>query len=80
MKGRVRESGDGLEIRIPRTLAMALGLDDGAEVDLTVVDGRLVVTPLTEGESILDRLVEGITPGNRHDEIEFDPPAGSETL
>lgn len=79
MKGRVRKSGDGFEIRIPRTLARHLGLDDGAEVDLSLVGGRLVVSSAIGGESILDRLVEGITPGNAHDEIEFDPPAGTET-
>lgn len=66
-------------MRIPGLLARALGLGKGGEVDLSLEDGRPVFTPAAGGTTILDRLVEGITPGNRHQEIEFDRPAGTET-
>ncbi len=49
---------------------------------MTVSDGKLVIeiarSPRRKRRYALDKLVAGITPDNRHEEIEWGPPVGNE--
>ncbi len=67
-----------MAIRIPKTCARELRLQEGAEVELTVADGRLVVTPTARPAYSLAELVAGITSDNRHDETDWGDPVGGE--
>jgi antitoxin MazE len=74
---RITRWGRSLAVRIPRALAEQARLAEGAEVELVVEEGCLAIRPRSQAYE-LDELVAGITPENRHDEIEWGEPQGRE--
>ena len=78
MKTRVQKWGNSLALRIPKSLAAETGLAEDAEVELSQVKGKLVVTPIDTPRYTLDELVSRITDENRHGEVDFGPPVGGE--
>ena len=54
-----------------------LRLGEGAEVEITVRDGQLVIAAAAR-EYALEDLVEGITTENRHQETDWGRPRGRE--
>jgi antitoxin MazE len=78
MRMRVQKWGNSLALRIPKSFAVETALDCGAEVDLSLEDGRLVITPLAEPAYELTDLLAHITPENLHSEIDAGPSVGSE--
>jgi antitoxin MazE len=79
MRLRLRKWGNSLALRIPAAFARETGIEPGAEVDLTLDDGRLVITPLRVGPISLAELLDGVTEENRHDAVEPGTPQGRET-
>jgi antitoxin MazE len=78
MRIRVQKWGNSLALRIPKSFAAETALGQGAEVDLTLEEGRLVVTPLTHPEYTLESLLSRITPDNIHRETDTGPGVGDE--
>lgn len=78
MRSRVQRWGNSLALRIPRAFAVETSMDHGSEVELTLEDGRLVVTPLTEQVYSLAELLALVRPENLHSEIDTGPPMGNE--
>lgn len=78
MKTKIAKWGNSLAVRVPQPFAEEVGLEEGTEVDLALDGGRLVLTPTNGRRWSLERLVERITPDNRHDEAEIGPATGSE--
>jgi antitoxin MazE len=74
----VAKWGNSLAIRIPQNLAKEIHLAEGAEIDLGIVDGNLVVKPRTRKRYSLDELVNAITPENLHGEIDTGAAVGNE--
>lgn len=54
----VRQSGGANIVSIPKAIVKTLGLHVGSKLDLTIVDNRIVLTPVTE-ELTLEDLLEG---------------------
>lgn len=77
MRARIAKWGNSLGVRIPRSVASKVGLDDGASVEVRV-SGRHVVLAPTAREYSLSELVAGITPRNRHHETDWNSPVGNE--
>ena len=77
MRARVQRWGNSLALRIPRAFATETALESGSEVELTLDEGRLVITPLCQSERLEDFL-DRITPENLHDEIDTGPATGAE--
>jgi antitoxin MazE len=77
MRTQIGKWGNSLAVRIPGAYAKDLGFADGTEVDVTVVDQALLVTPPRK-EYTLEELVAGITRKNRHAETDWGPPVGGE--
>ena len=69
--------GNSPALRIPRSMLDAMQIGEGDEVEMVVEDGRLTVQPV-ETKLTLESLVAGITPENRHKEMEWGKPAGNE--
>ncbi|MDB5178980.1 MAG: transcriptional regulator/antitoxin, MazE [Patescibacteria group bacterium] len=67
MKTHLKQWGNSLAVRLPRAATDALALADGSELDITVTDTALVITPATPPPS-LGQLVAQVTPANRHPE------------
>jgi antitoxin MazE len=78
MKARVQKWGNSLALRIPKSLALEAGLSSDAPVELTLVEGKLVVEPATEDIPSLEELIARITPENRHGEVDWGLPVGKE--
>ena len=75
---RVQKWGNSLALRIPVAFARETGIDSGAEVDLALEDGRLVITPPARPSYSLDELVGGVTEKNLHAEVDTGAPRGRE--
>ena len=77
MRARISKWGNSLGVRIPKAVAMEVGLDEGANVDVRVSGKNLVLAPARRDYSLRE-LVAGITSKNRHREIDWDMPVGDE--
>jgi antitoxin MazE len=79
MRLRVQKWGNSLALRIPAAFARETGIGSGAEVDLTLEDGRLVITLPSLGPYSLTELLGRVTEDNRHDAVETGAARGRET-
>ena len=70
MKTKVQKWGNSLALRIPKSFAAETSLEPDTEVDLSLVGGKLVVTPIVESGYSLQALLEGITEDNIHAEVD----------
>lgn len=78
MRVQVQKWGNSLALRIPKSFAAETGLSLSSDVDLTIEEGRLVVTPLAKPRYTLEELLARVTPENRHDEVDTGPSVGVE--
>ncbi len=78
MKTRIQKWGNSLALRIPKSFALETGLDQDALVDVVLVDGKLIVTPLQRSSFSLEQLLAGITDQNQHTEYDTGEAVGNE--
>lgn len=78
MKMRVKKWGNSLAIRIPKSFAAETGIAPDSAVELSLVDGTLVIRPVRKAPPTLRELLRGITQQNRHGEVDWGPPLGRE--
>jgi antitoxin MazE len=78
MKVRVRKWGNSLALRIPKSFATETRIEEDTEVDLSIVEGKLVISPVTPPEVTLEQLLERMTPENLHGEVLTGPAVGAE--
>ena len=78
MKTRVQKWGNSLALRIPKSFADEVGLRKETPVEVSLADGRIVVTPLAGPQPTLEQLLSGITGENVHQEIDTGPAVGNE--
>ena len=78
MLTKVQKWGNSLGLRLPSKVAKDLHVENGTEVDVQVVRGKLVITPVETRKYSLDELLAEVRPGNLHDEALKGPPRGRE--
>ena len=78
MKKRVGKWGNSLAIRIPKAFAVEIGLEEDSAVELSLVNGELVVAPKSRTRLRLEQLLEQVTEENQHDEVRTGPAVGRE--
>lgn len=81
MSQRIGTRGRSLAVRIPRALAAQLDWDEHTEVELRVVDGKLVIEAVGGGNMpyySLEELLVGLTPDTAHAEIDTGRAVGNE--
>jgi antitoxin MazE len=78
MKAKVQLWGNSLAVRIPKSFAEEVGLEAGSPVDLSLVDGGLLVAPARDESLSLDDLLDGVTKVNIHAEVDAGPSQGRE--
>ena len=78
MRTRIRKWGNSLALRIPKPLAAEAGLEQDAAVELSLVDGKLVISPALGSPYTLDDLLAGVTEDNLHGEVDTGPATGAE--
>jgi len=79
MRTTIGKWGNSLALRIPSGFAEDARLSDGAEVELSVRGGRLVIEAVEPAELRLDELLAGITPENVHREQHVGRARGAES-
>jgi antitoxin MazE len=78
MKTRISKWGNSFAVRLPKLFVDELGLTDGAEVEILLREGQIILTAAGR-EYGLEELVDGITPENRPAETDWGRPQGRET-
>lgn len=78
MHTKVQRWGNSLAVRIPKAFAQDIGLDESSNVEISVRDGDLVISPQAPPAYTLEQLLKGITPENVHEEISTEPSVGAE--
>lgn len=69
MRGKIQLWGNRLALSIPKTLAEEAGLTRDAEVDISLIDGYIVISPPEE----IAELEDEVTEEDRHPEAESEP-------
>jgi antitoxin MazE len=78
MKTAVQKWGNSLAIRIPRAFAGEMHLGNGAEVNLHLKSGKLVVSSIAPRRQDLRSLLARVRKSNLHSESDWGGPAGNE--
>jgi antitoxin MazE len=75
MRTNIAKWGNSLAVRLPRQVAEAANLQEGAEVEITVRDGELTISPKRPRYQ-LSELLADYKPQHRHAETAWDGPKG----
>ena len=79
MRTRIQKWGNSLALRIPKSFADEVQLERGSLVEVSLADGKLLISPVKEEEGItLEQLLAGVTEENLHSEIDTGEAAGIE--
>jgi antitoxin MazE len=78
MRTRVQKWGNSLAVRIPKSLASEAHLGQDSEVEMSLVDDRIVLVAVPVPAPTLDELLAGVTPANLHGELDTGAPVGNE--
>jgi antitoxin MazE len=78
MKARVQKWGNSPALRIPKSFAAEAGLRAHGAVELSLVDGALVVKAVNPQPPALDELLRGVTDENIPGEWDTGPAVGKE--
>ena len=76
---RVQKWGNSLALRIHKSFANEIGLKKETSVEVSLADGKLVITPVAKPELTLKQLLSKITKENLHNEVDTGCAAGNET-
>ena len=75
---KIQKWGNSLGVRIPKSVAQDVQVQDGTVVDLRIDKGRLVIVPIQKNAYDLSEMLEQVTPENLHAEVDFGEPIGGE--
>jgi antitoxin MazE len=78
MHAKIQKWGNSLAIRIPKPFAVETQLENDSMVDISVVEGQIIVKPLVKADWTLEELLAGINKENIHNEIDTGNATGNE--
>jgi antitoxin MazE len=78
MLTKVQKWGNSLALRIPKIWALEARLENNSEVEISLVEGKLVITPVLTVREELAHLLSGVTEENLHNECDTGDAAGKE--
>jgi len=78
MRTQIQKWGNSLALRIPRSFATESKIAEGSVVNMSIVEGKLIIEPASEPTYTLDELLAGVTKQNIHAEIDTGSPVGKE--
>ncbi len=70
MQTRVQKWGNSLAVRIPKSCAVETHLDLNSFVEVSVEEGRIVLSPAAPAKPTLEALLNGVSRRNLHGEID----------
>ena len=69
--------GNSLGIRLPQAIVQQVELHEGALVNISTENNKIILTP-ARPKYTLDELLKDVTPQMQHDELDWGEPAGEE--
>jgi len=78
MRARVQKWGNSLALRIPKKVAEEAGLSSDSPVEITFVEGQIVISSVSEEVPTLEELLAKVTDENIHREVDMGAPVGKE--
>jgi antitoxin MazE len=78
MRTKVQKWGNSFAIRIPKAFTSEAQLENNSLVEISIVKGKIIVTPIPTPSWTLDEMLAGITKDNLHDEVDTGFAVGKE--
>ncbi len=78
MLTKVQKWGNSLALRIPKSYALEAKLEKDTDVDISLVEGQLVIRPVVTVKPDLAHLLSAITEDNLHDACDTGEAVGNE--
>ncbi len=78
MLTKIQKWGNSLALRIPKAFAAEAQLQNDSLVEISIVEGKIIIAPATTPSWTLDELLAGITKDNLHPETETGTAVGNE--
>jgi len=78
MQTKIQKWGNSLAVRIPKPFVQEIHMGDGTLVDLSMADGKMVITPTQGMKLSLQTLLKNVTKKNIHTVTDFGTPVGKE--
>ncbi len=78
MKTKVQKWGNSLALRIPKSFATETRLEQDTLVEVSLIDGKLLISPIQPVVIQLEQLLSGITEDNLHQEWQTGAVVGRE--
>jgi len=78
MLTKVQKWGNSLALRIPKAFAIHAQLENNSFVEISVVEGQIIITPVAAPSWTLEELLAGIHKNNLHHEMDTGPAMGNE--
>ena len=79
MRAQISRWGNSLGVRIPKDVAGQAGLAEGAQVEISMEDERIVLSPVQPRYALGD-LLRGMTPKAMHKAFDWGPDRGRESV
>ncbi len=78
MLTKVQKWGNSLALRIPKAFALDAQLKNDSFVEITIVEGQIIITPVAAPSWTLEELLAGINKKNIHHEVDTGFATGNE--
>jgi len=78
MLTKVQKWGNSLALRIPKAFALDAQLENDSFVEITIVEGQIIITPVAAPIWTLEELLAGINKNNIHHEVDTGIATGNE--
>ncbi|MFH2104185.1 MAG: AbrB/MazE/SpoVT family DNA-binding domain-containing protein [Chloroflexota bacterium] len=78
MLTKVQKWGNSLALRIPKAFALEAQLENDSFVEISFVDGQIIITPISASSWSLEELLAGINKNNIHHEVDTGFAVGNE--
>jgi antitoxin MazE len=78
MHAKVQKWGNSLALRIPKAFAVDAQLENNSLVEISVVEGQIIIKPVVKPVWTLEELLAGISKENIHNEVDTGLATGNE--
>jgi len=78
MTAAIAKWGNSLAVRIPQAIAEQVQIQAGSEINIEIIDGKIVLTPHRRKKYTLDELLDGMTSEHLHAEVATGVSVGNE--
>jgi antitoxin MazE len=78
MSAAIAKWGNSLGVRIPQAIAEQVQIHAGSEINIDIIDGKIVLTPYRRKKYTLKELLDGKHSEHLHPEVSTNVSVGNE--